>query len=890
MAEDFKRPSADAVLARIKASEELSRRGKLKIFLGYAAGVGKTYAMLQEAHQRKAEGIDVVVAYVDTHGRTETEFLLTGLELIARKQLEYRGVKLTEMDIDAVLKRKPSLALVDELAHTNAPNSRYLKRHQDVEELLSAGIDVYTTLNIQHVSSLQSVIAQVTGIWIRETIPDSFIEEANEIKVIDLPPDDLLERLKQGKVYLTGQVKSAIDNFFRKGNLIALRELTMRAAAEHVDEQMNALRQETAVPGTWSAAERILVCVSPTKSSSRLVRMTRRLARQLNAEWFAVYVETPEAALSDEEQDYLSEALNQAEHLGGEVLTVQGDSVAGSITDVANTHKVTRILMGRPERTMLQKLLFRPTLMDQLVKMNEGRDVYILGDIFAEPKTGIIKKEFHPAWANYLSALGLVVIASLINLLLKPFISPTNLAMIYLLVVAISAFNFGLGPAILISLVSVITFDYFFIPPYLSFQVADLEYLLTFAALLTISLLISYLGWRLRRQSRSARRREMETASLFDLSRKLTAVSDMESTIRTILISVKQLVKSNVVVFLPDDKTTGKLRSFTAEGAPVVDENEAAVAFWVYQHSQSAGHDTDTLPSAQALHMPMTTTRGVVGVMSIWPDATRKLTMERRKLLESLIGISALAIERVHLVQAAYDIQVKEAVEKLQTALLNSVSHDLHTPLSSIMGVLETLQDNSLKINPDARARMIELAVQEAERLNRLVGNLLDVSRIDSGAMKLFLQQSDIGEVIQAAVEQSSIGRVSKRPVNIDIPDGTPDIFIDFGLVLQCFKNVLDNSDKYSPPGLPVDVKVRLQDQSLKIEIADRGIGIPEDDLEKVFNKFYRVQRPTNVSGSGLGLSICKGIIEAHGGHISAEGRPGGGTTIRISIPLNLKK
>jgi two-component system sensor histidine kinase KdpD len=887
MAEKNSHPKPDEVLARIKAEGKQRKRGRLKIFLGYAAGVGKTYAMLDAARQLMKE-VDLVVAYIETHGRVETEALLEGLEIIPRRQVQYRGVSLTEMDLDAVLARRPQLALVDELAHTNASDSRHPKRYQDVEELLEAGIDVYTTLNVQHIESLQSTVAQMSGVWVHETVPDTVVDNAAEIDLVDLPPEDLLKRLKEGKVYIPQQITRAATNFFREGNLIALRELSMRTAAERVDEQMRAHMETRAIPGPWPTVERLAVCVRPGPQGNRLVHSAYRLASRLGAEWFAIYVETPDSArLSPDRQDRLMNILRLSERLGAKTATIQGRSVATAVTEYASKNNITKVLVGKPADRRWWNLPGK-SVASQIIRQSKHIDVYIVGGdrgVVLERDKTAARQPSH-RWWRYLLGLALVVLSSLLGLAMRPHFSPTSIIMVYLLSVVLSALYLGLGPSILVSILGVMAFDFFLIPPYLTFAVADTEYVFTFIVLLAIGIVVSYLTSRVRRQSRVARQRESETATLYALSRNLTTTMELEATVHTIISSAKETFRRDAVIFLPDAQNKQTLKPHVESPNLIIDKNEIAAAVWSFQHQKTVGHGTDTLPNAKARYLPLNTARGVVGVMALWvSDTASQLTMEQTRLLEAFADLAAVAVERTQLAEEARNAQILAATEKLQTALLNSISHDLRTPLVSIIGVLSSLQEEGMGLDNAARTNLIQVATEEAERLNHLITNLLDVSRIEAGAMRISRQPSDVQDIVGVALER--MGSPSgKRPIKVNIPAELPFVSVDFGLVVQALVNVLDNALKYSPPDSPIDISGRQVDLRVEIQVADRGVGIPPEDLQRVFDKFYRVHRPDNVIGTGLGLSISKGIVEAHGGRIVAENRPGGGTIIRLTLPV----
>jgi two-component system sensor histidine kinase KdpD len=881
------RPDPDELLKNLQAEEP--SRGKLKIFLGYAAGVGKTYAMLEAAYQRKAQGIDVVVGYVETHRRIETEELLKGLDVLPRKQVEYRNVTLPELDVDAVIERRPQLVLVDEFAHTNAPGSRHPKRYQDVEEILDAGIDVYSTLNIQHLESLNDVVAQVTGVTVRETVPDRVIDEASEIEVIDLPPDELLTRLKEGKVYVPEQAARAIQKFFRKGNLTALREMSLRRAAERVDDQMRAYMQTRAIPGPWPAAERLLVCVSPRPLSEHLVRSARRLAGELNAEWMVVYVETPQlAAISPEKRERVNRILQLGEELGARshVLPSSSSIVATSqtIMDFARKNNITKIIVGKPLRPRWQELL-HGSLVDQLIHRSGDIDVYVV----TSPHRPAIPPEenplrLHSPLFGYVWSLLLVAGATGLGFLIGGRLEATNLVMVYLLIVVIAAIYLGRGPAILTSILGVLTFDFFFVLPYFTFAVSDTQYVITFIALFLVGMVISQLTAQAREQADAAQQREAETAELYDLSRDLAAAAELDVILRSLIQHCEQTFEREIVVFLPEGN---QLAPRLASTGLALGDEEMAVADWVYRHSEPAGRHTNTLPAAQLRYLPLKTAQGVVGVLGVGKPGTaeRDLTPAQRRLMEAFANQAAQAIERARLAEEARQIKLLQAAEKLQNALLNSISHDLRTPLVSITGALTSLDEQSDVLDEENRKSLIVTAREEADRLNRLVGNLLSMTRIESGAIKLHCEPGDIQDVIGTALEQLG-KRVTDHEIKVYVPDDFPLISMDFTLIVQVVVNLLENAVKYSPKDSVIEVSAFLLDDKACLEIADRGVGIPSEDLTRVFDKFYRVQRPESVSGTGLGLSISKGIVEAHQGNIQAHVRIGGGTIVSIQLPL----
>jgi two-component system sensor histidine kinase KdpD len=885
MGDERQRPDPDALLSHVQQEERGQARGRLKIFLGYAAGVGKTYAMLEAAHQRQAEGVDVVVAYVETHGRRETEAMLQGLEVLPHRQVEYRGVALPEMDVDAVLARRPQLALVDEMAHTNAPGSCHVKRYQDIADLLDAGISVYTTLNVQHLESLNDVVAQITGMTVQETVPDAVLDEATEIELTDLPPEELLARLRSGKVYVSEQAERAIGRFFRPGNLTALREVAMRRAAARVDEQVQSYMQTHAIPGPWPAGEHLLVCVTPGTLDDRLVRTARRLAESLKADWVALYAETPEhLQLPQAQQDRLAEIFQLVEELGGRTATVQGTSAADTVLQYARQHNVTQIVVGRPPRRRLSDLLHRSPV-DEIIAQASPIDVYVVtGTAAGEPRKGLAVRP-RWRWQRYLLSLVLVAGGTLLGALVSPYLDPTNLVMIYLLVVVLAGFYLGRGPAIVASVLSVLVFDFFLVPPQLTLAVADTQYILTFFGLLAVGLAISTLTAQVREQVEAARRREAHTAALYTLSRSLAVATSVEDIVRAVVANVGEVFGREAIVLLPEEGTA-TLQPHAQSSGYGPDDNEMAVADWVYQHGQPAGWGTDTLPAGQGHYLPLRTARGTVGVLGVrLVGAGRQLPPEQRRLLEAFTSLAAMAIEQAGLVERARRAQLLEATEKLQTALLNSISHDLRTPLVSITGALSSLEDDVVRQDDETRRSLVQTAREEADRLNRLVGNLLEMTRLEAGAIRVACEPSDLQDVIGSALAELG-RRLEGRPVTVQVPDDLPLVPLDFVLIVHVLMNVIDNALKYSPPPLPIEIQARAVGTEVEIEVADRGSGIPPEDLARVFDKFYRVQRPGSVAGTGLGLSISKGLVEAHGGRIWAQNRSRGGTVVTLALPM----
>ena len=882
---DDMRPSPEAMLKLAQAEEVTAELGKLKIFLGYAAGVGKTYAMLEAARQRKKDGRDIVVGYVESHGRSETDALLEGLEIIPRMEVHYAGVMLAEMDLDTILARRPHIVLVDELAHSNAPGSRHEKRWQDVEELLEAGIDVYTTVNIQHFESLNDVVAQITGITVRETVPDRLPDLAFEIKLIDIPPEDLLQRLHEGKIYIPDQAAKAIEKFFRPGNLMALRELSLRRTAARVDDQMRAYMETQSIAGPWPTAERLLVCVSGSPFSEKLIRATCRLAEELKAQWFTLYIETPGGGRQvRENRENIWRDLRLAEGLGAQVASVTATHVTDAVMEYAARHNITKIVMGKPNKARWREIL-NPPIVDLIIRRSGGVDVVIVS-FEPDKSAGAVPapKRHHPfELRGYAASLGLVAAATVLCELLRPFLAPTNMVMFYLLAVVVASVRLSRKPAIATALLGVLAFDFFFVPPRMTFVVADTQYLLTFLGLLVVGVVISTLVARARERAEVMRAREVHTASLYYLSRDLAASVDSVAVLKAVVRNAEEALNAQVVILLPEGE---RLDIMAASDGLVLGVKEQAVADWAFRNNHPAGRATDTLVSADLIYLPLQTPASVLGVMGVRlenePDYH---SQDNRRLLDAFATQAAMAMERIHFSRQAEQAQILQARENLERALLNSISHDLRTPLVSVTGVLTSLKEEGAHLSDRARRDLLETACGEAERLNRFVGNLLDMTRIEAGAVRLNFEPCDVQDLFGCALAALEM-RLGSREVSFKMLPTMPLVPMDMVLMTQVLVNLLDNSLKYSPPGSLIEVVALTEGAWLVLEIADRGPGVPEHDLKRVFDKFYRIPIPEGAGGTGLGLSICKGIVEAHGGRISAENRTGGGLRIVIRLPL----
>ncbi len=881
-----RRPNPEELLKRAQEEEARQTRGKLKIFFGATAGVGKTYSMLTTARQQRENRVEIVVGWVETHGRAETEALLKGLEILPPRVIDHRGTLLREFDLDAAISRNPQIILIDELAHTNAPGSRHPKRWQDVVELLNAGIGVYTTLNVQHLESLNDVVAQITKIRMGETVPDSILEEADDLELVDLPPDDLLQRLKEGKVYLPEIAQRAVKNFFRKGNLIALRELALRRTAEWVNQQMEVYRRDHAVVGTWPAAEKIMVCINMKPRGPRLVRAARRMAAELHAKWLAVYVQTPRhLTMPETDRDRVNQTLRLAEQLGAETVTLSGEKVTQEILAYARSRNVTKVIVGKPVRSRWQEWVFG-SVVAELVRNSGEIDIYVItGE--AGVSRPLIRPVFSPTsqWSAYMfSALG-VAFCTGVAWLMFPFFDEANLIMVYLFGVALMATRYGRGPSILASFLSVAAFDFFFILPYFTLDVAAAQYLVTFAVMLIVALLISGFTVRTRQQAQLSKQNERRTALLYGLSRELATEGRLDNLARVGLHHMREIFGGQVAAFI--QHPNGDLilhRDPQTVFEP--DSKDAGVVQWVFEHGERAGTGTNTLPGSNGLYLPLVGVKGPIGVLIIQPEHREcLLDPDELHLLEMLTNQMALAITRAIAAMEAEQAHVQAETEQMRNAILSAVSHDLRTPLATITGAASGLLENKGTLDSDTRQELAKAICEEAHRLDRLVKNLLEMMRLEAGAVQLKKEWHPFEEIVGAALSRME-DRLAAHLVETHFPPALPLVHLDAVLIELVLMNLLDNALKYAPPSTPINLCASVSNQILFFEIADRGPGVPPHDEERIFDKFYRAGR-TGEGGVGLGLTICRGIIDAHGGRIWAENRPGGGAVLRFTLPLD---
>jgi two-component system sensor histidine kinase KdpD len=879
-----RRLSPEVLLDQLMKEEERGRKGKLKIFFGAAPGVGKTYAMLAAARQKQAEGVDVIVGFAETHGRPETEALLDGLEILPRLSIEYRGTTLSEFDLDEALLRKPVLILIDELAHTNAPGLRHKKRWQDVFELLDAGINVYSTLNVQHLESLNDVVAQITGIVVRETLPDSVLDRADEIELIDLPPEELLQRLREGKVYVADLAERARENFFRKGNLLALRELALRRTAERVDAQMQNYRRIKGVKEVWPAAERIMVCIGANPRSIRLIRAAKRMAAGLRADWITVYVEAP-AAVKPSENDLrqLADHMRLAESLGAETVTLSGHKASEEILNYARSRNVTKIIIGKPTHPRWKDKLFG-SLLDEVVRSSGDIDVYVMSGEVGVPMPRLVAKPGQPESdiKEWLLSIGTVAICTGIAALLRPYATVVDAAMVYLLGIVVVASFAGKGPSLLATFLSVAVYDFFFIPPFYTFSVHNVRYFLTFIVMFVVAFVISRLTIRIREQVNASRQRERRTAALYKLSRELVHERGISQVSAVTIRHINEIFSSKAVVLVPDEK--GNLATtVTGPETFALDQNELSVAHWCFDHRQRAGLSTDTLPGASALYLPLFTSSKTVGVLGILSPTLTMFDQEQIHILESFANQIAMAIERTLLAEEAQQAFLKAETEALRSTLLSSVSHDLRTPLAAITGSSTALLQEDITLDKQSRQELVQTIFEEAEHLNQIIRNVLDMTRLEAKAISVQKEWQSLEEIVGVVLNRLA-DKLNGHQVITRIPAEIPLVPFDSLLIEQVLMNLLDNAIKYTPEGTPFELSAEVKGDDVLIEFADRGPGIQPGDEERIFEKFVR--RATVGGGIGLGLTICRAIVNAHGGRIWAENRPGGGSIFRFTIPI----
>ncbi|MGI8821587.1 MAG: DUF4118 domain-containing protein [Chthoniobacterales bacterium] len=859
------RPDPDLLVAQLQRASRTARRGALKVFFGMCPGVGKTYAMLQAARQKQSEGSEVVVGLVETHGRCETEALLDGLPILPRHQLEYRGTILEEMDLDALLLWHPRLAVVDEMAHTNATGSRHPKRYQDVIELLDAGIDVFTTLNVQHIESRRDTVQQITGVLVRETVPDSVLDAADEVVLVDLTPEQLRGRLAQGKVYLGERAAAAAENFFRESNLTALREMSLRLVAEHVDRDLRGLMQEQRIAGPWKSGDRLLVGVRGSLSSEKLIRYTRRLAATMEASWIVANIELP-APLSAGEQAQLTKCLSMARQLGAEVISTPGFDVGEALLRLARQHNVTQIVLGKPLQNRWAHWFGRRSPVDRMIRHSGEIDLHMIRseETPARPRLRFEERFATAPWNEFGIALSIVAAVTAVCLLVSSYTGYWAVALFYLLTVVLAGTRLRRWPTMFLAAASAVLWNMLFIPPRFTFRISHFHDFVMFGAYFVIALVIGNLTTRLREREKAERRREERATSLYQLTRALAASSSLDEALKQAVPLVEKSFDGQVAIWLTDH---GELAFHVASTMPF-SEKEESVASWAFQKKQPAGMSTDTLPEAEALHLPLVAAEQAVGVLAV--RFPRLPTLEQRELLDAFAAQLVVFVNKERALQQSRAVQLATQSQKLQKTLFDSVSHELKTPLAAISVALDQPEPNRAELH------------QAVRRLTRTVDHLLDATRLESGALQLRREWSDPVELLREAV---ALAALEQREVVLQAPEELPEILVDGRLIQQALVTLLANADSYSPAGEPIAAEVARNNGAIVFSVADRGTGLARGEETRVFEKFYRGPgKPTG--GLGLGLAVARHLVEAHGGAITACNAPGGGALFQITLRL----
>lgn len=893
------RPDPDALLAQMQAQERRAARGRLRIYFGASAGVGKTYAMLNAARSLKADGLDIVVGIAETHGRIETASLLDGLEVLPRKSIEYRGRMLAEFDIDAALARRPGLVLVDELAHSNAAGSRHPKRWQDVDELLDAGIDVFTTVNVQHLESLNDVVGGITGIRVAETLPDTVFDAADEVVLVDVPADELLNRLKAGKVYQEQQAERASKNFFRKGNLIALRELALRRTADRIEDDVQAYRIEKSINTVWKTDADLLACIGPYPDSEHIVRSTARLASQLSAQWHAIYVETSQLQrLPAEQRERILKTLKLAQDLGATTAVLSGNDVAREIVTYARSHNFSKIIVGRH----YSKWPWQPEHGKRITAYAPDIDLIETGrrhtDQAAPARltSGSASLEEEDAdqpgkkkrYLRYVWTVAASIATTLIATPMLPYFNLANIVMLFLLAVVLIGVQFGRGPAVLAAFLNVAAFDFFFVPPRFTFAVSDFQYLVVFAVMLIIGLIAGQLTAGLRFQAKIASHRESRSRALYEFARELSGVLQTEQIFDITQDFIQRTFRAKAIMLLPDDVGRLQLPDPTQGDAAFslqLKVLDIGIAQWAFDRATPAGIGTDTLPASSFHYLPLVAPMRTRGVLAIQPENRRWILIpEQRRQLETFAALAAIALERVHYIEVAQDALLHMESERLRNSLLAALSHDLRTPLTSLIGLSESLAMVQPAL-PPAQQRQAEALHEESMRMSNLVTNLLDMARIQSGEVKLNLQWQHLEEIVGSTLHAAQ-SFLARHEVRTDVPHDLPLLSFDAMLMERVLWNLLENAVKYTPAGSVITISARIKDPYMEVTVSDNGPGLPVGQEEAVFEKFTRGERESVTPGVGLGLAICRAIIEAHRGDIHATRAPEGGAAIVFILPL----
>ena len=883
------RPDPDALLQRVQADEARARMGRLKIFFGASAGVGKTFAMLAAARSEQAQGTPLVVGLVETHGRAETEAMARGLPRLPLKSVSHRDRVLQEFDLDAALafgtQHEGALVLLDELAHSNAAGSRHPKRWQDVQELLAAGIDVWSTMNVQHLESLNDIVSGITGIRVWETVPDRIFDDADEVVVVDLPPDELLQRLKAGKVYLPQQAERAAANFFRKGNLLALRELALRRTADRVDEQMLAYRSRSATQPVWPNREALLACVGPGAEGDKLVRSCARMAVQLDVPWHAVHVDTPtlQGRTQAQRQQPLR-VLKLAEELGASTASLAAPDAAQALVGYARKHNLSRLLVGRSRRRW--RWPWKHTLTERIASLADDLDLMQVARPPAprtdHKATTVGADPIRLNWSGYAAAVAVCGLTALLSTPLLAFLELSNIVMLFLLAVVGVALRFGRGPAVVAAFVGVGLFDFFFVPPRFSFAVSDVQYLITFAVMLVVALVVGQLTAGLTVQARSALQREQRVHSLYEMSRDLSAalLPAQVAEIGARFLATEFGARSALLAADDEDR----LRVLPGATA----DFDLAVAQWAFDRGEPAGRGTDTLPASACLMLPLKAPMRLRGVLALEPGSARVLAPEQRQLLETCASLLAISLERIHYIEVAQSSTVQIESERLRNSLLSAISHDLRTPLASLVGLADTLS-LAPPPPPEQQLEILTAIRQSAQRMSAQVSNLLDMARLQAGAVQLNRAWQPVEEVVGSALAACG-NLLAGRDIRVELPDGLPLLHLDAVLIERVLVNLLENASKYTPTGGAIEISAKLCDEYVALQVDDHGPGLPNGQEARVFEKFERGLRESSTPGVGLGLAICRAIVQAHGGTIEGHNRERDGAVLGARFVLKLPR
>lgn len=882
---DERRRSPERLLKRVQAEERQAQRGKLKIYIGAAPGVGKTYAMLQDALAQRQQGLDVIAGLVESHGRKEIEAFLKGFDILPRQQIEYHGKHLTEFDLDAAIKRNPALILIDEMAHPNVPGLRHAKRWQDIKEILDRGIDVYTTLNVQHIESLNDIVLQIIGTRVKETIPDSALEFADTIELVDLPPEDLLKRLQEGKVYFPAQATLAKEHFFQKGNLIALRELVLRVTAQCVEAQVLLHRQGQGIERIWPTQQRILVCVGSEPESKQMVRTAKRMATNLQVEWIALHVDAPKLRLSEEQHALVLQNLRFAEILGAETKIITGLDVVKEIMDFAREQNITTIIVGKRIRQRW-KNLFTRNLADELIRQSSEINFYIVSYQVSAAKRAIPVIHKKPiSWRIYATTFGVVVLATIIDFILNNFLGRSSLIMVYLLGIIGVALYGQLGPSILASILSVLAYGFFFGPLHFDFALTNIEYFFTLIVMLVVALTISNLTILSRRQTQAANLAERRTSALHTLSQKLASTRGADKLLDISVRYLSELFECQVIALLPKNDRLEIRAKYKAEA--VLSDKEYSIAQWAYDLGQAAGLGTDTLAFADSVYVPLLASQGPAGVLKMHPlQPNQQLTSDQMHLLEASANQIGLALEVDGLQEKTKRKELKTETDRVRSAILQSVSHDLRAPLVAIMAASSTLMDMGSELDANQVKQISSNIYTESEQLSRLINNLLQITYLEGASIKLQKESYSLEEIVNSVLDALRM-QLKDRQVYVQIPADLPKIPLDNTLIQEVFINLIDNAVKFTSPETPIEIVAFTAPEKIVVRVEDRGPGIVADEIDKLFEKFYR-GRLLKTTGLGLGLAICQRIVKAHGGEIWAENRKNGGAAFCFSLPLDV--